>query len=265
MDLQPRDTACPGFAWLNTLLVISFELNAELKSRFSLNVTQASALVYLGVEGQPVRIGDISRRLFLRPNTTTAAVKALEESGLIYRSSSPSDKRGVFVSLTGLGTSIYEETRDVLTDYFSTNADSIQALVEGMRSEDDAPSPGNAMYCSLFLEIRHYIVYVTDYSHTLDLNLSSLRILAYLRLADKKLKLVEISRALSLRQNMLSLCVSSLSSAGLIRRRVNSSDKRSSIISTSAAGKNIADNIITFLYNASEESVLPLNTLPPEA
>jgi DNA-binding MarR family transcriptional regulator len=79
-----------------------------------LTLSQWSALV--SVEShQPLRIGDLADYEGVSAPTATRLVASLEESGLLSRTSDPSDRRTVYIALTEQGCERLEWARGVRT------------------------------------------------------------------------------------------------------------------------------------------------------
>jgi DNA-binding MarR family transcriptional regulator len=77
-------------------------------------VAQAATLEALGAAGE-LRLGNLSRRLGIRPSTLTRNLRRLEERGLVERRADPEDVRAIRVGLTDSGeTAAARVTREEL-------------------------------------------------------------------------------------------------------------------------------------------------------
>lgn len=69
-----------------------------------LGLTHPQYLVMLALwEQEPLRVGDLARRLSLEPATLSPLLKRLETAGMIDRDRDPTDDRALAVSLTTSG------------------------------------------------------------------------------------------------------------------------------------------------------------------
>lgn len=100
---QIEDDVC------RTLATFRFELRQFLAfsdraaRRSGLTPKQHQALLAIRAGGSDMRIGDLARRLLLRPHSTTELVDRLEKLGLVARIPDRADARRVIVRLTLLG------------------------------------------------------------------------------------------------------------------------------------------------------------------
>ncbi len=116
-------------------------LGADLASRLRLVVTrlgrklrrqaggdltpsQASALVSVERHG-PITLGDLSAVENVRPPTLTKVIAALEEQGLVARSSDPSDRRVARVEATAGGSELLAQTRSRGNAYLAARLQSL--------------------------------------------------------------------------------------------------------------------------------------------
>jgi DNA-binding MarR family transcriptional regulator len=86
------------------LRVVVTRLNRQLRSSSpgGLTLSQWSALVTIEAY-QPMRIGDLAERERFSAPTATRLTAALEEAGLVTRSSDPTDRRTSYIALTDAG------------------------------------------------------------------------------------------------------------------------------------------------------------------
>jgi DNA-binding MarR family transcriptional regulator len=76
------------------------------QDRDLLTISQLALLTPLS-GGHPSRVSDLAGEAGISPSTATRILDALERRGIVDRARSPEDRRGVTITLTGLG-------RDVL-------------------------------------------------------------------------------------------------------------------------------------------------------
>lgn len=89
-----------------------------------LTPSQASALVSVERHG-PITLGDLSSVENVRPPTLTKVIAALEEQGLVARSSDPSDRRVARVVATPEGSELLAETRSRGNAYLAARLQSL--------------------------------------------------------------------------------------------------------------------------------------------
>jgi DNA-binding MarR family transcriptional regulator len=79
-------------------------LNAELQAEHGLSVNGYEALYLLSrAEGGRLKRVDLSRRLALTPSGVTRLLEGLEDSGLVDRTTCPTDLRVAYAELTDAG------------------------------------------------------------------------------------------------------------------------------------------------------------------
>jgi DNA-binding MarR family transcriptional regulator len=74
----------------------------------SMTATQRLALFEL-VDGGPLRLNDLAARMGTTPPTASRAVDALDELGMVERTSDPTDRRALQIQLTSSGRRAVEE------------------------------------------------------------------------------------------------------------------------------------------------------------
>jgi DNA-binding MarR family transcriptional regulator len=94
----------------------------------SLNFTQLLVLSQL-IDVEPVRIGELARRVRCSQPTATTVVSGLEEIGLVQRIRDTSDGRAITVSLT-------EQGRDALQDFGRREAGLLDQLIAELPDAD---------------------------------------------------------------------------------------------------------------------------------
>jgi DNA-binding MarR family transcriptional regulator len=85
-------------------------------SRESLTPSQLSVLGSLDQQG-PMRLGDLARVEVMAPPTLTKVVAALEERGLVTRTSDPADRRSALVAVSSAGRRELRTVRNERTAY----------------------------------------------------------------------------------------------------------------------------------------------------
>jgi len=76
----------------------------------AMTATQRLALFDL-VEGGPLRLNDLAQRMGTSAPTTSRAVDALDELGLVERHTDPTDRRAITIELTDNGRRSVEERK----------------------------------------------------------------------------------------------------------------------------------------------------------
>lgn len=89
-----------------------------------LTPSQSSALVSVERLG-PITLGDLSAVENVSPPTLTKVVAALEEHGLVARTSDPSDRRVARVQATALGSELLAESRSRGNAYLAARLESL--------------------------------------------------------------------------------------------------------------------------------------------
>ena len=91
-----------------------------------LTPSQASALASVERHG-PITLGDLSAVENVSPPTLTKVVSALEEHGLVARSTDPSDRRVARVATTATGSELLAQSRSRGSAYLATRLRSLPA------------------------------------------------------------------------------------------------------------------------------------------
>ena len=89
-----------------------------------LTPSQASALASVERHG-PITLGDLSACENVSPPTLTKVVAALEEHGLVARTSDPSDRRVARVAATPAGSELLEQSRLRSNAYLAARLESL--------------------------------------------------------------------------------------------------------------------------------------------
>lgn len=101
-----------------------------------LTPSQVSALASLERQG-PMTLGELSGVENVRPPTLTKVVAALEEQGLVARSTDPTDRRVARVAATAQGSALLAESRSRINAYLAARlhalpADDVAALARAV-------------------------------------------------------------------------------------------------------------------------------------
>ena len=91
---------------VQSMLLRQFEAAGDFGG---LSPREYDVLLVLAEAGEGLRLGDVASRTFLPQPSMSRIVERLEKRGLVERCSSPSDARGVLVSLTPLGATTQRE------------------------------------------------------------------------------------------------------------------------------------------------------------
>ncbi|XWN33684.1 MAG: MarR family transcriptional regulator [Devosia sp.] len=111
-DNENVDEANPLRLWLRmyaTSTIVEAELSRRLRSEFSITLPRFDLLAQLHKAGEPLSLGEISRRLMVTNGNVTGLVERLVEDGLVERRSSDSDKRSTMAALTQEGRHFFDK------------------------------------------------------------------------------------------------------------------------------------------------------------
>ena len=117
-------------------------LSGGLEDGPPLTATQRVALIET-LDAEPVRLHDLAERLGVSAPTTSRAVDALVEHGLLERAPDPADRRAVRISLTPRGRATVAERKTRVLSAFLPAAATMsrsdqERLVELLTELDDA-------------------------------------------------------------------------------------------------------------------------------
>jgi len=111
-------------------------LSAELQADYGLTLNDFEALQVLSrAEGGRMKRVELARRLLLSPSGITRLLEGLEQSGLVQRTTCPTDLRIAYAELT-------PEGRHRLEAASCAHVGSIRALMEEHFSEDEIDQLG---------------------------------------------------------------------------------------------------------------------------
>lgn len=82
-----------------------------------------------GMDG--LRLTELSKRMFIRPPSTTVVIDRMERAGLVVRGESPTDQRAKQVRLTNKG-------QQRLKSILAVHADQIAAVMSGLTAQEQA-------------------------------------------------------------------------------------------------------------------------------
>jgi DNA-binding MarR family transcriptional regulator len=104
-----------------------------------LSATQFMTLNILPEEGESISIGELARRMNLKPSTVARTIDSLEERAMVTRTKHASDGRVVMVGITAEGKQLQNSAkgrfRDHIADIFSAvPAADRKALIGGLES-----------------------------------------------------------------------------------------------------------------------------------
>jgi DNA-binding MarR family transcriptional regulator len=96
--------------FLRAHATITRQLDSDLTCAHKLTLSQYEVLLHLaGAPDHKVRMSELAKRVLLTPSGVTRLVSALEEEGLVERTSCAADARGAFARLTDDGRGRLEE------------------------------------------------------------------------------------------------------------------------------------------------------------
>jgi DNA-binding MarR family transcriptional regulator len=101
---------------LHAALMLKAAIEERLQAATGLLLADNEALLNLARSDHPLRMSDIAERLVLSRGGTTKVIDRLEALGYVVRSSDPSDRRAMIVSVTDRGRSALERTRPVVDE-----------------------------------------------------------------------------------------------------------------------------------------------------
>jgi DNA-binding MarR family transcriptional regulator len=80
----------------------NLEAQQELARRLGIGITDVAALDHLSASEKPIGPAELAKRLGIRSASATALVDRLEESGHLYRTANPADRRRIALTQTPL-------------------------------------------------------------------------------------------------------------------------------------------------------------------
>ena len=113
-----RDTSEDVRHLLHLLTELDRACSSLLDSQVGLTHDEVRTILELGVSQEPLRPGDLARRLRLQPSAVSRMLRNLESHGCIERLRAPDDARSHEVHLTDKGSRAARRVSDRLADYF---------------------------------------------------------------------------------------------------------------------------------------------------
>jgi DNA-binding MarR family transcriptional regulator len=121
---MPAPTRPPQLSTRLRLVVTRLARRLRQEAGAGVSPTQQAVLATIGREG-PVTPGDLARLERVQPPTVTAAVKRLEEGGLVRRRPDLDDGRAIRLETTAAGTRLLEEFRSRKRAYLDRRLQSL--------------------------------------------------------------------------------------------------------------------------------------------
>ena len=122
----PTTTPVDAVDLADAFFAVSHALKRNINARVQptgLSLARLQVLFQL-VDGQAIRIGELSSCIGVAARTMTSTIEAMERDGLVTRRSDPQDGRATIITITDAGRRIYEEGRrvqaSVVADLFET-------------------------------------------------------------------------------------------------------------------------------------------------
>lgn len=105
--------------------MVSRKISALVSGQIGEDLTleQHYAIRFLAVCGRPCTVSELADALFVKPSAVTAQMNRLVARGFVQRIRNEEDRRVVYLSLTDLGLSVYQECErkihEVIKPYIS--------------------------------------------------------------------------------------------------------------------------------------------------
>ena len=100
------------------------------------------------------KVGDISKNLYLSKSATSKMLRSLEEKGYIERTTTPKDRRNVYVHLSQKGEKLITESKENMSQFA---IDVIEEL--GIEKMDEFLQLMNELYDIMALKVDKYFEY----------------------------------------------------------------------------------------------------------
>ncbi|WP_366522902.1 MarR family transcriptional regulator [uncultured Nocardioides sp.] len=113
-------------------------LDDDLREAHDISLVEYEILVRLSERDGQMRMAALADALAHSRSRVTHTVTRMEKAGLVQRSSSPDDGRGIVCTLTDKG-------HDLLTRAAPTHVDSVRAHLVDLASDDDFAALGRVM------------------------------------------------------------------------------------------------------------------------
>lgn len=262
------------FHWATAYSIIVGDLDLLFRQKLNLNMTQACVITVIASHHDGITMTDLARESHLKSNTCTAAVKHLDERGYINRCSTDSDRRKVIVSLTAEGDAAFQQILDVIKIYLDRihkilTKEELKQLQHPVVSYSEYMSLSGfdepfATEASCLITARFIITAMGQCCKELGLSFNEARVLCYLEYSTKCKHLSDISKELSIRQNILTLCIDKLESKKLAKRYVDKDDHRATNIRMLKEGHRLASQIVESIQRYIDSNDLKMDEEPPE-
>ncbi|MDH6124053.1 MarR family transcriptional regulator [Kitasatospora sp. GP82] len=95
---------------------ISDHMDRALTKTHGLSISWFEVLEVLARQSEPIRVSDLSQQVTLSPSRTCRVLHALEERGVVTRTSSPTDARSTEVLLTDKGGELHAQALAAVQD-----------------------------------------------------------------------------------------------------------------------------------------------------
>lgn len=217
---------------------------------------------------------DLAHESHLKSNTCTAAVKHLNEKDYVTRCSTDSDKRKVIVSLTKTGCQTFQQIVGVIKIYLDRiheilTEEELKRLQHPVVSYSEYLKLSGfeepfATEASCLITARFIIIAMSRCCKELGLTFNEARVLCYLEYATKGKHLSDISKELSIRQNILTLCIDKLEGKKLVKRNVDKDDHRATNIRMLKEGHRLASRVAENIERYVKTNDLKMDEEPPE-
>lgn len=272
--LEDFSKAASYFRWATTYSIIVGDLDLLFKQKLNLNMTQACVITVIASHQDGIPMTVLARESHLKSNTCTAAVKHLNEKDYVTRCSTDSDKRKVIVSLTQTGGEAFQQVMGVIKIYLDhiheiLTEEELKRLQHPVVSYSEYLKLSGfedpfATEASCLITARFIIIAMSQRCKELGLTFNEARVLCYLEFATKGKHLSDISRELSIRQNILTLCINKLESKKLVKRSTDKDDHRAINIRMLKKGHSLAARVVENIEAYIKFNDLKMDEEPPE-
>lgn len=272
--LEDFSKAKSYFHWATAFSIIVGDLDLLFKQKLNLNMTQACVVTVIAFHQGGIPMTDLAHESHLKSNTCTAAVKHLDDKSYIRRSSTDSDKRKVIIFLTPAGDKAFQKIMGVVKIYLDhihgiLTKDELKRLQYPVVSYSEYMKLSGfeepfATEASCLITARFIIIAMSRCCKELGLTFNEARLLCYLEYATKGKHLSDISKELSIRQNILTLCTDKLEGKKLVKRNVDKDDHRATNIRMLKEGHRLASQVAENIERYVKTNDLKMDEEPPE-
>ena len=121
------------------MTLLTDRLDDDLRRRFGISLTEYEILVRLSErDGRRLRMAQLADALAHSRSRVTHTVTRLERAGLVQRSTSPDDGRGIICAMTEAGWQLLQEMAPV-------HVDGVREHLVDLASDDDLAAVGRVM------------------------------------------------------------------------------------------------------------------------